>query len=107
MTGKEYKALVNEIVAEFDAIPLRKIHKPRVGVVGEILVKFHPVANNDIFSVIEREGAECVVPDLMDFMPDTKDIDVVYEIMLRQRDVPLSEHIEKLENIEVNNYEST
>lgn len=38
-------------------------------------------------------------PDLMDFMPGTNDIDVVYEIMLRQRDVPLSEHIEKLSDI--------
>jgi predicted nucleotide-binding protein (sugar kinase/HSP70/actin superfamily) len=35
--------------------------------VGEILVKFHPTANNDIFGTIEREGAECVVPDLADF----------------------------------------
>jgi coA-substrate-specific enzyme activase domain protein len=42
--------------------------KPRIGVVGEILVKFHPTANNDIFSTIEREGAECVVPDLADFL---------------------------------------
>ena len=39
-----------------------------MGVVGEILVKFHPTANNDIFSTIEREGAECVVPDLADFL---------------------------------------
>lgn len=38
-------------------------------------------------------------PDLMDFMPNTKDIDVVYEVMLRQRDVPLSENIETLEDV--------
>lgn len=38
-------------------------------------------------------------PDMMDFMPETNDIDVVYEIMLRQRDVPLSEHIEKISDI--------
>ena len=48
-------------------MPLLPIKKPRVGVVGEILVKFHPTANNDIFGTIEREGAECVVPDLADF----------------------------------------
>ena len=43
------------------------MEKPRIGVVGEILVKFHPTANNDIVGTIEREGAECVMPDLMDF----------------------------------------
>jgi len=63
-----YNRLVREIVREFDELPLRKVHKPRVGVVGEILVKFHPTANNDIFGTIEREGAECVVPDLADFL---------------------------------------
>ncbi len=63
-----YKRLINEIVEAFDTLPLRNVHKPRIGVVGEILVKFHPTANNDIFSTIEREGAECVVPDLADFL---------------------------------------
>ncbi len=41
--------------------------KPRVGVVGEILVKFHPTANNHVVDVIEREGCEAVVPGLLDF----------------------------------------
>lgn len=63
-----YKKLVRDIVADFDAVPLRKIHKPRVGVVGEILVKFHPAANNDIVKTLEAEGAEAVMPDLLDFM---------------------------------------
>ncbi|OQA62979.1 MAG: R-phenyllactate dehydratase activator [Spirochaetes bacterium ADurb.Bin269] len=63
-----YNRLVRDIVRDFDALPLRMVRKPRVGVVGEILVKFHPTANNDIFSVIEREGCECVVPDLADFL---------------------------------------
>ncbi len=63
-----YHRLVRDIVRDFDALPLRMVHKPRVGVVGEILVKFHPMANNDIFGTIEREGAECVVPDLADFL---------------------------------------
>jgi predicted nucleotide-binding protein (sugar kinase/HSP70/actin superfamily) len=63
-----YHRLVRDIVREFDALPLRMVHKARIGVVGEILVKFHPIANNDIFGTIEREGAECVVPDLADFL---------------------------------------
>lgn len=38
-------------------------------------------------------------PDLMDFMPNSKDEDIVYELILRQRDVPLSESLEKIANI--------
>ena len=48
-------------------MPLRDIKKPKVGVVGEILVKYHPNANNDIVGTIEREGGEAVVLDLIDF----------------------------------------
>ena len=51
------------IVDDFDTLPLAgEGTKPRVGVVGEILVKFHPTANNQIVDVIEREGCEAVVP---------------------------------------------
>lgn len=67
MNFKSYKKIIKEIVESFDVLPLKKIKKPRIGVVGEILVKFHPLANNDIFSTIERELSECVVPDLLDF----------------------------------------
>ena len=63
----KFRKLIKGIVRDFDRLPLVPVKKPRVGVVGEILVKFHPTANNDIVNVIEREGAECVMPDLMDF----------------------------------------
>ncbi|MBQ5878116.1 MAG: 2-hydroxyacyl-CoA dehydratase, partial [Treponema sp.] len=62
-----YHKLLKGIVKDFDNLPLKPIKKPRVGVVGEILVKFHPTANNKIVETIEREGAECVMPDLADF----------------------------------------
>ena len=62
-----YHKMLKNIVKEFDNLPLKPIKKPRVGVVGEILVKFHPTANNNIVETIEREGAECVMPDLADF----------------------------------------
>ncbi|MDD7127057.1 2-hydroxyacyl-CoA dehydratase [Treponema porcinum] len=62
-----YHKLMKGIVKDFDELPLKPIKKPRVGVVGEILVKFHPTANNKIVETIEREGAECVMPDLADF----------------------------------------
>jgi len=63
----EYKKNIYQMVYEFDNLPILDIEKPRVGVVGEILVKFHPTANNDIVDLLEKEGAEAVVPDLLDF----------------------------------------
>lgn len=64
----EYKKTIKKIVNDFDNIELNEsIRKPKVGIVGEILVKFHPNANNDVFSLLEEEGAEVVVPDLLDF----------------------------------------
>ena len=57
------------MIREFDKLPLQDVkRKPRVGLVGEILLKYHPDANNQAARVIEREGGEAVVPDLMDFM---------------------------------------
>ncbi|MBQ2669496.1 MAG: hypothetical protein IJG06_01840 [Clostridia bacterium] len=63
------KKVIEEIVADFDAIEIDEtVKKPKVGVVGEILVKFHPDANNNIIDVIEEEGGEAVMPGLADFM---------------------------------------
>ena len=63
-----YSKLIAECVREFDALELRDIErKPRVGLVGEILVKFHPDANNHAVDVIEAEGCEAVLPGLMQF----------------------------------------
>lgn len=64
----KYKKNVAQIVKEFGEIPTLDIKKPRVGVVGEILVKYHPVANNFVVDLVESEGAEAVVPDLMGFI---------------------------------------
>jgi predicted nucleotide-binding protein (sugar kinase/HSP70/actin superfamily) len=58
---------INDIIRDFDRLPLLPLAKPKVGLVGEILVKFHPTANNDIVKIIEEEGGEAVMPDLIDF----------------------------------------
>jgi predicted CoA-substrate-specific enzyme activase len=71
-TGRSYYtygSLAKAIVKSFDAFPLRAIaRKPRVGVVGEILVKFHPDANNHVIDVIESQGCEAVMPGVTEFM---------------------------------------
>lgn len=64
---KEFKQNIIDIVHDFDTLPIHEEPKPRVGLVGEILVKFHPTANNNIVNIIEEEGGEAVMPDLIDF----------------------------------------
>ncbi len=64
----KFNSLCRQMVEEFDAIEIKDIQKPRVGVVGEILVKFSPAGNNHLVELLESEGAEAVVPDLIDFL---------------------------------------
>ena len=67
-TRRTFTKLSREAIRAFDTMPLTgEGSKPRVGVVGEILVKFHPTANNHVVDVIEAEGCEAVVPGLLDF----------------------------------------
>ncbi len=66
---KEYKKNVRNIIKEFDELPLKEgLVKPRVGIVGEILVKYAPMANNNLVDLLEREGAEAVCPELINFI---------------------------------------
>ncbi len=73
VTGKKirlikFRSMCRQIVREFDQIPIHEdMKKPRVGIVGEILVKYAPTANNQLVTLLEQEGAEAVVPDMVDF----------------------------------------
>ncbi len=65
---KTFCSNIAGIIRDFENLEIYEdMKKPRVGVVGEILVKFHPTANNDLVNLLEREGAEAVVPDLLTF----------------------------------------
>ncbi len=67
-TKYSYKGVCSGIVEAFDSFPIdESVKKPRVGIVGEILVKYMPLANNHLVELLEREGAEAVVPDFLDF----------------------------------------
>lgn len=64
----KYIRLCKGIISDFDKLPLfENIKKPRVGVVGEILAKYHPTANNHVVDAIEAEGCEAIVPSFTDF----------------------------------------
>lgn len=63
-----FKENIKEIVKDFDHLEIKDTVKPKVGIVGEILVKYHPTANNNLVDILEAEGAEVVVPDLTGFL---------------------------------------
>lgn len=77
---RTFRRNVKQIIKEFDKLEIRDIQKPRVGVVGEILVKYHPTANNNVVDILEREGAEAVVPDMFDFFTYC-----AYDLIYRQK----------------------
>ena len=69
VSRREFKRNVKAIINDFENLPIdESLKKPRVGIVGEILVKFLPLANNHLVELLEQEGAEAVMPDLIDFL---------------------------------------
>ncbi len=64
----KFRKNIKKLIEEFDAIEIdENLVKPKVGVVGEILVKYHPTANNQLVDLLERNGAEVIIPDFLDF----------------------------------------
>ena len=67
--SKQFNKSLYEIVNDFEKIELdMSKEKPRVGIVGEILIKYHPFGNNYVNDLLDKEGAEVVMPDLMGFV---------------------------------------
>ena len=68
-TLKEFKQSIYELVNDFEKIELdTSVEKPKVGIVGEVLIKYHPFGNNFVADKLEEEGAEVVLPDFMGFV---------------------------------------
>ncbi len=64
----KYRLYIHRMIRDFNALPVRDEERPRVGLVGEILVKYDPAANNQAVRLVEAEGGEAVVPDLLGFL---------------------------------------
>ena len=79
MSRKQMRHIFDRIISDFAAIPVSREEKVRVGVVGEIYVKFSPLGNNNLEDFLLSEGAEPVVPGLTDFM--------IFKIFNREVDV--------------------
>ncbi|MBR0350795.1 MAG: 2-hydroxyacyl-CoA dehydratase [Clostridia bacterium] len=68
-TNKQFKKSIHDIVEDFETIELdTSVKKPRVGIVGEVLIKYHPFGNNFVADLLEKEGAEVILPDFMGFV---------------------------------------
>jgi len=68
-TNKEFKQSIYDMVTDFEKIELdTSIEKPKVGIVGEVLIKYHPFGNNFVTDLLEKEGAEVILPDFMGFV---------------------------------------
>ena len=68
-SNKEFKQSIYDIVNDFEKIELdTSVEKPRVGIVGEVLIKYHPFGNNHVADLLEKEGAEVILPDFMGFV---------------------------------------
>ena len=74
-------AIYKQIIEAFAAIPRREEKKVRVGIVGEIYVKFSPLGNNHLEQLLVDEGAEVVLPGLLDFL--------IFGIYVKLRDTKL------------------
>ncbi len=81
MSRKQMQALFARICADFETIPVTREEKVKVGVVGEIYVKFSPLGNNNLEDFLLSEGAEPVVPGLTDF--------IIFKVFNRESDVDL------------------
>ena len=67
--NSDFKKSIYDMVSDFEKIQIdTSLKKPRVGVVGEVLIKYHPFGNNFVTDILEKEGAEVVLPDFMGFV---------------------------------------
>ncbi len=68
-SNKHFKQSIYDIVNDFEKIELdTTVVKPKVGIVGEVLIKYHPFGNNYVAEILEKEGAEVILPDFMGFV---------------------------------------
>ena len=64
---KEFNKNIKDIIKDYDSIEINDVMKPKVGIVGEILIKYHDFGNDYLVEKLEKEGAEVHAPELMGF----------------------------------------
>ncbi len=79
----EFKRNTKQIIEEFNNIKIKDIVLPKVGIVGEILIKYHTFGNDNLVQKLEAEGAEVFVPELMGFVKYCAYNNVIKEKLLK------------------------
>ncbi len=81
---KEFKSNCKKIIEDFNKIPVNKKDLPKVGIVGEILIKYHTFGNDNLVGKLEQEGAEVFVPELMGFVKYSAYNNIIKEKLLKK-----------------------
>jgi len=81
---KEYKNNIRKIIEEFNDIKIKNKKLPKVGIVGEILIKYHSFGNDHLVEKLEEEGAEVFLPDLMGFVKYCAYNNVIREKLMKK-----------------------
>lgn len=81
---KEFKKNINDIIDDFNKVEITNKHLPKVGIVGEILIKYHSFGNNDLVKKLEKENVEVVVPELMGFIKYCAYNSIIKEKLLKE-----------------------
>lgn len=86
--AKDFSAGIYQMVEDFEKIEWNaNQEKPKVGIVGEILIKYHPFGNNYVANLLEKEGAEVVLPDFMGFVKYVTANGVIANELLKERKI--------------------
>ena len=80
----EFKKNTKAIIADFQNIKIKKKKLPKVGIVGEILIKYHTFGNDHLVEKLENEGAEVFVPELMGFVKYCAYNNIIKEKLLKK-----------------------
>ena len=81
---KEFKKNINDIIDDYNKVEITNKHLPKVGIVGEILIKYHSFGNNDLVKKLEKENVEVVVPELMGFIKYCAYNSIIKEKLLKE-----------------------
>ena len=87
-TNSEFKQAIYDMVDDFEKIEVDMTNvKPKVGIVGEVLIKYHPFGNNYVADLLEKEGAEVVLPDFMGFVKFMATHKITFNLLLNSNKI--------------------
>ena len=81
---KNFKSNIKNIISDYNQIEIDYVDKPKIGIVGEILIKYHAFGNDFLVEKLEAEGAEVHAPELMGFVKYCAYNNIIKERLLKK-----------------------